>query len=312
MKVVLTGNFQSDLLNSLTSYAIVHEQRDFSRSSIFRLLSDAYVYVLGGPEYLDAELLNKAQRLRLIVVLGTGISSFLDEEAAVRLGIEVQNTPHLNCDAVANFARQIIECEASGIFESIKELKDRRSWSQGIRKQLASLKIGIIGGGPTAASLMNELQKCGLQTFLYSSRTEKPEFLQKYGAVYCNHEDVFKHSDIVSVHYRYSESHKGIFDHLLKFGRGQVKVLNFSNPYLFSSEAVKNALRYGLIKSFFIDGYYGRNVPNFLYWDDPEKLIDLPGFTATSHIAALEESCILSILSEAFKKVSLFLEGNYC
>lgn len=139
-----------NLLNSLTSYATVHEQRDFSRSSIFRLLSDAYVYILGGPEYLDAELLNKAQRLRIIVVLGTGIST----------------------------------------------------------------------------------------------------------------------------------------------------------------EAVNNALRHGLIKPFFIDGYYGRNVPDFLYWDDPEKLIDLPGFTATSHIAVLEESCILSFLSEAFKKVPLFLEGN--
>ena len=310
INLALTGDFPTALVPKLTEFSVLREQHDFSRSSIKRLLCEAEAYVLGGPEYLDAELLAGARKLKLIVVLGTGTSSFLDEESARLLGVAVQNTPHLNCDVVADFARQIVEIEASGVLQSIEGLKSRRSWNQEIRKATGSLKIGIIGGGPTAGALMRELKKHGFQPVLYSSRSEKTEFGTKFDAVFCSAESVFQHADIVSIHYRFSETDEGMLDHLLKLGRGQVKVLNFSNPYLFTSGAVKAALTQGWIKSFFLDGYYGRNVPDFTTWNDPEGLIDLPGFRASSHIAALEESCIRTQLSSAFSKVTKFFEGT--
>ncbi len=298
-KILITGNFDlSDAWSQVSDrFEIIH-RREFSRvETLFSDLSESWAYILGGPEYADESLLKQAPILRHLVVMGTGTSSFVDERAACAQGVQVHNTPHLNADAVAEFALGTMILSLARYCESVDGVHRGDAWLQTPRLSLRDAQIGIIGMGAIGTCLTKKLRSLGAENISYYSPHRRPEQERTLGIAYRSLPELLATSDVASLHLRSTEENRGLIGRQVEVINPKLALLNFSNPRLIDSRWLRNALLNGQIRFCSVDGYYREWVENQGTSIDAEQLLELgPNlFVASSHIAAQEQSCIRDI-----------------
>src|SRR2546421_3162724 len=103
---VAYGGMEHADLRRLTRYGEVdyYGTRYADREEFFRRIVDADAVInVRGYSRFDDEALERAPRLKLISILGTGTDN-VDLEAARRRGVTVTNTPGSNSESVAEMA----------------------------------------------------------------------------------------------------------------------------------------------------------------------------------------------------------------
>ncbi|PPI55354.1 NAD(P)-dependent oxidoreductase [Rathayibacter toxicus] len=119
-----------------------------SKEDLKEAIADAHYYLLGGDEYLGADLLLGAPNLKAVAVLAAGTSSFIDVEAADAYGIVVRNTPGANAAAVAEFAvGQLIAIRRDLLRSFVAPALIPRATDE-----LAGARIGVLGLGAVGSS----------------------------------------------------------------------------------------------------------------------------------------------------------------
>lgn len=287
-------------------FSICHIPNPQGYGEIIEALADAWGYVLGGPEYLSADVLSKAPHLRCVVVMGTGIPSFIDETAAASLGISVFNTPNLNADAVAEFGvGTIIMCLANA-FASVDGVKTGTFWWQQARLSLANAKILVVGAGQIATSLITKLQALGARQLQYYARRRNETFEGKCGVSFVGLAEGLAWADLASVQVSYNQDSHHLINHdILAMANTSLKLLNFCNPLVVEPVALRAWLHENREAFAFIDGYYNEWIANKGPTDDQHGLLNLlpQKFVATSHIAAQEGDAVRQILELALTKI---------
>src|ERR1044072_7340278 len=122
-KVLVTGDFDIPIDAFPQSFQLTHLRYPHHPQQIIDVLAEADDYILGGPEYLSASMIDAAVLLKNLVVMGTGTSSFVDVDYATQRGIRVFNTPNLNVSAVVEFTLAMMTVCAARVFESVLGVK---------------------------------------------------------------------------------------------------------------------------------------------------------------------------------------------
>lgn len=246
-------------------------------------------YVLGGPEYIDAQSLARMPELRRIALVGTGIPSFIDEAAARRRNLAVFNTPHVNADSVAEFALGAIIFNAADALASAEGVRHGSRWVQTPWRTLRDSRIGIVGLGHIGQALAGRLTALGIQNIAYASRTRKPALEREYGMHFTPLRTMVTECHVVSVHVNYSRETHHMFDTaMFSACRPDLRLHCFSNPRTIDPTAARRALERGQLAQLHVDGYYREWTRNVGRAGDDEGLLTLPysKFVATSHLAA--------------------------
>lgn len=277
-------------------------------ASLDEILSQAGAvtdYILGGPEYIDAAAFARMPQLRRLVLLGTGIPSFVDL-AAVTPQVKVMNTPHLNAASVAEFALAMLIANAAGALASADEVRSGSRWRQTPWKTLSEHDIGIVGLGHVGSALLEKLSALGARKLRYCSRERKPHLEAKYGAIFLPLEQLLAQCSLVSVHVGYSATTHHMFNqHSLAACRTDLQLHCFANPRTIDPHAARAALLNGQLQQIYMDGYYREWTDNQGMQADAENLLALPRdqFWATSHLAAQTEAAIAQQLALALEKL---------
>lgn len=306
-KLFITGDFDLPAYARTTLYRtfeVEHIQQLRTREMLIEALRGSVYYLIGGPEYVDAEILDAAPTLRGLVVLGTGTPSFVDLTAARTRGITVRNTPGLNANAVAEFAVGMLVAVNAGVFGSAEGLHLGSEWSQTSRNDLDGCRIGLVGLGAIGALIARKLRAlapgCGL---FYWSRYPKPPVEEATGARKLELPDLFARCDLCSIQVTYhpKETHHLIDDRVLVACRRELKVLHFCNPDIIDPGALLSALQENRLAFAYMDGYYREWINNRGSQHDPEGLLSLGvnKFVATSHIAARSHQALAASLLQA-------------
>ncbi|XXY54362.1 NAD(P)-dependent oxidoreductase [Sorangium sp. So ce269] len=286
---------------------VVHLREPASEREIRDAIAGAAFYILGGPEYLSAELLAAARRLQKVVVLGTGTPSFVDLEAARALGIAVDNVPGVNAEAVGEFALGTIILSLASAFHSHQALL-RGEWYQKPRRSLADTRVGLLGMGATAQALARRLRAVAPCRISYCARSPRGALEAELGLERVSISELFASSDVVSIHVDLNAQSRGLVGReLLARSNPDLVLLNFSNPKVIDAAALLHALQRGQIAFAFVDGYYHEWIHNQGAENDTLGLLRLPPskFVATTHIAAQEMRVIEQLVLEAFKKIGV-------
>lgn len=256
---------------------------------LFSHAGDVTDYILGGPEYIDADSLARMPELRRIALLGTGIPSFIDEAAARRRNITVFNTPHVNAESVAEFALGAIIVNAADAIASADGVRHGSGWLQTPWRTLRDSRIGIVGLGHIGQALTHRLAALGVQDIAYASRTRKLAFEHEYGVHFMPVRAMVGECHVVSVHVNYSQETHHLFNAaMFSACRPDLRLHCFSNPRTVDPEAARRALESGQLTQVYMDGYYREWTSNAGKTQDAEGLLTLPysEFVATSHLAA--------------------------
>jgi phosphoglycerate dehydrogenase-like enzyme len=239
---------------------VLHSRRWNDRAELFDRIADADV-VLNVRAYsvFDDEALAHAPRLRLVSRLGTGTDN-VDLEAARRRGVCVTNTPDILSTSVAELALGLTLAVARAI-----PLSDRRLraglWQHEVGPQLHGKTLGLFGLGSIGREFARLGRGLGMRVLGWSYRHD-PARAAECGVELVERDEVFRQSDVVSLHLRYSPEASGFVGaRELGLMKPSAILINTARAALVDEEALLDALRERRITGAGLDVYVKEPLP---------------------------------------------------
>lgn len=207
----------------------------------------------------------------------------VDLEAANQHQIPVFNTPARNAQAVTEILIGSLISFYRNIGESNSWLKDRK-WNENNDRpylmfrgnEIAGKTVGFVGFGAVGSKVANILKEFPCNIQYYDPFVESNEHYEEVSL-----EDLFKTSDIVSIHLPVNESTKGLIDaELLNSMMPNSVLVNTARAAVIDQQSLYTILKEGKICGAILDVF--ENEPPL---DDDYNLIELSNVLATPHIA---------------------------
>jgi D-3-phosphoglycerate dehydrogenase len=137
-------------------------------------------------DIVDAEVLNAAQNLKIVVRAGAGYDN-IDLETAAKNGVVVMNTPGQNANAVAELAVGL----------AIYGIREMFSGKQG--GELRGRTLGLHGFGFVARNVFRIARALGMKVIVYTRYSREAAAAIGLKVVH-SLEELYAKSDIVSIH----------------------------------------------------------------------------------------------------------------
>ena len=266
-------------------FEVVHREV-ISLDELEALIPSVDAYVLGGDERLDAGLLDRAARLRVISFVGTGFGDFIDTEAAARRSIAIRNTPGVASPAVVEHTIGLLLGLARGLFAHNDAVK-RGGTPPGSTPELSSLSVGIVGLGDIGGRVARALRGGFGVDVTYASRTRKPALEAELGLRHRELRELFAEVDAVLLLTSVTPETAGfVGEELLGASDRPILLVDTAAARLVDPAALRAALDRGRVRAAAFDGYWIEPLPAVA--DDPFGLLGYPDgrFVVTPHVAA--------------------------
>jgi len=151
---------------------------------------------------VDAELMNRAQKLKVVSNCAVGFDN-VDVEEATRRGIIVGNTPGVLTDTTADFAFSLIMAAARRVVEGDRVVRAGRwkTWGPMILlgQDVHHATLGIIGLGRIGLAVAKRGQGFGMK-ILYTDVVRNKEAENELPIEYVGFDMLLAESDFITVH----------------------------------------------------------------------------------------------------------------
>ncbi len=176
-------------------------------------LANAEALIIRDETEINAELLAKMPKLRVIGRAGAGIAG-IDIEEATRRGIIVMNTPGINAISVAEYTFALILALARYVIDAHNQL-EKQQWQRDnfIGIELNRKTLGIIGLGRVGREVARRANCFGMRVLAYDPYVDE-EQLSNVNVKLVGMPELVTSSDIISVHAAYTPE----TEHLLNVG----------------------------------------------------------------------------------------------
>jgi lactate dehydrogenase-like 2-hydroxyacid dehydrogenase len=194
----------SGLLELKEQFDIIYPRTFYFSDSDLRneiVEADGILSVFTAP--LGSELLQLAQKLRIISNFGVGYNN-IDLEYATTRGIAVCNTPDSVTEPTAEMAMGLMIALMRRISETDRKLRSVSGLKWGMMENLGSSlwgkTLGIIGMGRIGRALARRAVASGMRVIYYNrTRLDTASELQ-YGAELVSFNGLIQQSDVISLH----------------------------------------------------------------------------------------------------------------
>jgi len=153
--------------------------------------------VICGDDRFTKKVLERAQKLKVIVKWGTGVDS-IDRESARELGIPVYNTPNAFTNPVADSVLGYVLSFARRIPWSSEEMKSG-AWEKKPCVALQECTLGIIGVGNIGKAVIWRAVAFGMKTIGNDIVPVDRAFLQETKTEMVSRDALLKQSDFVTL-----------------------------------------------------------------------------------------------------------------
>ena len=308
MKILITprsfASISDKPINMLTEKGYVIQRnntgRPYEKGEMLKLIRDVDGIIIGIDE-LSAEIIKKANALKVISKYGTGLDN-IDTNMATNKKIVVTNTPTANVNAVADLTFGLILSLARRIPEADKKMKSGK-WEKIIGKSVWKKTVGIIGLGKIGKQVAKRAQGFEMNILVFDLIKDK-KFALRYGMKYVNLEKLLQNSDYITIHIPLNDATRGMISYK---ELGKVKkeafLINTSRGGIVDEEALYNALRNNKLRGAALDVY--KNEP---LQETPLKELD--NVIMTPHIGAYTEEAIENMGTQAAQNLIDVLEGR--
>lgn len=278
IRVLANDGLQKGAIDKLTSLGFEVINTHYNKEILSDKLKEFDILVIRSATKITADILNqiKGGKLKLIVRAGVGVDN-IDVPTAIKLGIEVKNTPNASSDSVAELV--IGHMFALARFIAISNVTMRNGiWNKKKYEgtELQGKVLGIIGMGRIGKALAKKAEAIGMKV-IYNDIFGKQNDL-KYEFVEFN--KLLNSSDFISLHVPYDKDkgyliRKEQFD-MMKSG---VYLINCSRGKVVEESALLEALNSGKVAGAGVDVFEEEPTKNQL-------LINNPKVSVTPHIGA--------------------------
>jgi len=253
---------------------------EITPEQIAEKIGNFQVVVVRGRTKLSRELIEKADKCKIIARVGVGLDN-IDEEAAKEKNIRVINAVEGATTAVAELVIGLMLSMAREITRADREIRNG-NW---IKKELmgSELKgkyLGIIGLGNIGKRLGRLARALNMNIIGYDVIPIDDEFSKEVGLMKADLGTLLSSADYVSLHVPLLDStHHMINAEKLKLIKNTARIINTSRGGVIDEEALYNSLKEGNIAGAALDVFEVEPATG-------NKLTTLPNFVATPHMGA--------------------------
>ncbi len=274
---------------------------------------------------ITQKIINKFKNLRIISTRSTAYDHICLNGCEDK-NIALVNVPKYGETTVAQYIMGLIIALVRNIITADKITQKHEPYENFVGRDLTSLTLGVIGTGAIGSSVCKLAQAFGINVAAYDVRI-KHELIDKYNLNYVSLEELFKISDIISLHIPYGpETHHIINDDVLSICKQNVYIINTSRSELIDLSALYKHLNNGKIKGIALDittceslSYNCKNLSDklgntslkcmeeALYID---KLKSHDNVIITPHIAYATQEAIDTILEKTMINIKNTINGD--
>lgn len=260
------------------------------------------VVVMRERTPMDAELLKRLPRLRLIVTSGMRNAS-IDLAAASGLGITVCGTAS-SSEPPAELTWALILGLARHVRTEAQALREGGPWQSTVGTDLAGRTLGLVGLGKIGARVARVGLAFGMGVLAWSPNLTEERAAEHGVALAPGKRELMERADFVSLHMVLSERTHGLIGEAeLGAMRPSAYLVNTSRAGLVDGEALLRALREGRIAGAGLDVFPTEP----LAADDP--LRSLPNVLALPHLGYVTEGNYARYFGQTVEDIEAFLTG---
>jgi D-3-phosphoglycerate dehydrogenase len=262
-----------------------------------RIGGDDVVINIRSTSRFTADVLEKCPGLRLISIWGTGTDN-VDLDAARRQGIRVTNTPGVSAVAVAEHTLALMMAVARRTVEVDQQVRQGR-WPRAMVTQLRGKTLGLIGTGAIGREVARLGSGIGMRVIAWTFHPRGDV------AEWVSFDEVFRQSDVLSVHVRLSTETSGFIrrEHLDLMKPGAILINTARGGIVHEADLVR-ALLTNRIAGAGLDVFETEPLP-------PESpLFAIPNVVLTPHAAGITPEATEAGLALAIENVFAFLAGE--
>lgn len=306
--VLVPDNVNQAALDILTQAGdiTVTAPGQMKRPETLAAIAEADALIIRSATKADAELLNAANKLKVIARAGVGVDN-VDLDVATQKGIAVMNTPDGNTVATAEhafapmlaLARQIPQAHIS-----MREGKwDRKSF---MGTELRGATLGVVGFGRIGRAVAKRAQAFEMTVIAHDPYIPL-DIAQDFGVELVSLDQLFSRSDFITLHSLITYETRNMInaDSLATMKQG-VRIVNAARGALIDEAALAAAIQSGHVAGAALD----------VYAEEPpaagHPLVNLPNVVHTPHLAASTEQAQVAVAVEAAELVVRALKhGDY-
>lgn len=310
MKIVTPDDYppilsKSDQLDRLKNYGEVklYDTKAESKDELIQRLKGAQIVInIRAYTVFDQELLAQLPDLKLISILGTGTDN-VDLKAATDRKIVVTNTPGASTDSVAEHTFALLLSVARRIAFFDRNVRSG-SWEHKIGFELRGKTIGILGLGKIGQRVAEIAKAFGMEVIAWSF-TQDENRAKSIGVKLASFEEIFKLSDVVSIHVRLSkQTEKLIGKKELNLMKPSAILINTARGAIIDEVALVEALSSNQIAGSGLDVFSQEP----LLIDSP--FLKLPNVVITPHLAWVTYEASARLCKMPVDNVINFLQGR--
>ena len=276
---------------------------EITPEQIAEKIGNFQVVVIRGRTKLSRELIEKADKCKIIARVGVGLDN-IDQEAAKEKNIRVINAVEGATTAVAELVIGLMLSMAREITRADREIRNG-NW---IKKELmgSELKgkyLGIIGLGNIGKRLGRLARALNMNIIGYDVIPIDDEFSKEVGLMKADLGTLLSSADYVSLHVPLLDStHHMINAEKLKLMKNTARIINTSRGGVIDEEALYNSLKEGNIAGAALDVFEVEPATG-------NRLTTLPNFIATPHMGAQTKEAQLLAANIIAEKIIQVLRG---
>lgn len=253
-KVLVAEKISPEGIEKLKSHFLVDAYDRLGRDEFLAGIGDYDALIVRSGTKVDAEVIEKADKLKIIGRAGIGVDN-IDLEAATKKGIMVANVPESNIISAAEHTMAVLLAVARNIppaHESLAGGEWKRSAFQGVElygKTLGIIGLGRIGSLVAERASAFDMNLIGYDPFM-SSKKAKQLGVEMKGTL----EELLEEADFITLHVpRGKDTYHMIAADQLRMMKKDARVINVSRGGIVDEDALVEAIDKGIIAGAALD-----------------------------------------------------------
>ena len=275
-----------------------YADRPSSSNELVARIRDAEIVInIRSTSKFTADVLEQCPQLRLISIWGTGTDN-VDLEASKASGVHVTNTPGVSAIAVAEHTLALIMAVAKQIVAVDGQVRQGK-WPRAMVPQLRGKVLGLIGTGAIGREVATLGRAIGMRVIAWTFHPGGDT------SDWVGFDDVFRQSDVVSIHVRQSRETAGVIrrEHFEMMKPGAI-FINTARGAIVKEDDLIHALQTNRIAGAGLDVFEHEPLR-------PDSLLhSLPNVVLTPHAAGITPETTEAGLALAIDNVLAFLAGR--
>ncbi len=260
-RVLVAERISDEGMRRLAASADVASAIGFDRARLLDAVVESDALVVRSHTRVDAELLDRARRLRVVGRAGVGVDN-IDVELATERGVMVVNAPESNVVSAAEHTMAFMLTLARNLPVADRELK-AGTWPEAKPRgvELLGKTLGIVGLGRVGSAVAVRAGAFGMRVIAYDPYVSDERF-RTFGAERMESLDrLMGEADYVTLHTPKTDETTGMVGRReLSLAREGVRVINCARGGIIDEAALVEALEDGRVAAAGIDVFDGEPV----------------------------------------------------